>query len=158
MPTPSNPLGPSKVKRRCKTIAGRLSRPVRRRAAGNATGGKAVAVGDEGARSAHHLAILLGLLIWALPTFLLTVFLLPRRVAEALRVRELRLAMQAPDAERRRSLLAWRAAMTLPEELLFAHSADPVADLRQVRYDGLAEAALELSRLRLPRRPPSAEP
>ena len=126
------------------------------RAAGNASGGNAVSVGHAGARSAHHLAVVLGLLIWGIPTLLVVVLVLPRRVAQARQVRELRLALRAPDAERRRSLLALRAALTLPEDVLFAYSADPVEDLRQGRYDRLAEAAFAVSGLRLPRRPPPA--
>jgi len=79
-------------------------------AAGNATGGSAVTVGHEGARSAHQLAVFLGLLIWGLPTLLLVVFVLPRRVAEIRRLQELRRIVQGPDAERLRGMLALRAA------------------------------------------------
>lgn len=128
------------------------------RAAGNATGGSAVVIGHHGASSAHHLAILLGVLIWGLPTLLVVVFALPGRLAEARRVRQLRLAIHAPDAERRRGLLALRAAMTLPDEVLFAHSADPMEDLRQGRYDALARSAFEVNGLRFPRRPPPVPP
>lgn len=124
------------------------------RAAGNATGGNAVSVGHASARSAHRLAVLLGLLTWGLPTLLLTVLALPRRVSEARRVRALRLAVRAPDAGRRRGLLALRAAVILPDDVLFSYSADPVEDLRQGRYDGLAQAAFDVSGLRFPRRPP----
>jgi hypothetical protein len=126
------------------------------RAAGSATGGSAAALGHRGASSAHHLAVLLGVLIWGIPTLLMAVFVLPRRVLEARRLHELRLAVQGPDAERRRGLLALRAALTLPEDVLFAHSDDPARDLREGRYDDLAAAAFDFSGLRFPRQPGQA--
>lgn len=123
------------------------------RAAGNSTGGNAVTLGHEGARSAHQLAVFLGLLIWGLPTLLLVLFVLPRRVAEVRRLRELRLAAQAPGAEGFLGLLALRAAVSLPDDVVLAHAADPLEDLRQGRYRALAEAAFEVEGLRLPRQP-----
>lgn len=122
------------------------------RAAGNATGGNAVALGHEGARSAHHLAVLLGVLIWGIPTLLLAVLWLPRRIAEARSVHDLRLAVRGPDGDGRRHLLALRAAISLPDDLLLAYSPDPAEDLRQGRYDALAEAAFSAGGVRFPRR------
>ncbi len=123
------------------------------RSAGNATGGNAITLGHEGAHSAHQLAVFLGLLIWGLPTLLLVVFVLPRRVVEVRRLQELRSAAQAPGAEGFRGLLALRAAVSLPDDVLLAHSADPVEDLRHGRYDALAAAAFEVNGLRFPRPP-----
>lgn len=111
--------------------------------AAGATGGNLVAVGHSGANDAHHLGTVLGLLIWGIPTLLLLLLVLPRRIREARQLHSLRRALSGPDAEQRQRLLAARAVMTLPEDILFAHSSDPAGDLLAGRYEPLAAAALE---------------
>jgi hypothetical protein len=118
------------------------------RGAGSATGGSVVSLGRSGQQDAHHLATLLGVLMWAIPSAVLLASVLPRRVAEVRRLRHLRLALSAPNAEARRRLLAVRAVVSLPEETLFAYSPDPAGDLLAGRYEALAAAALNQEGLR----------
>lgn len=118
------------------------------RDAGGATGGNLVSVGRSGEAGAHHLGTILGLLMWGIPTLLLLLLILPRRIREARELRYLRLALEGPNAPQRQRLLAARAVMTLPEDVLFAHSADPAGDLLAGRYQPLAEAALEAGGVR----------
>jgi hypothetical protein len=118
------------------------------RGAGSATGGGVVSLGRSGEQDAHHLATLLGVLMWAIPSAVLLASVLPRRVAEVRRLRHLRLALSAPNAEARRRLLALRAVMSLPDEALFAYSPDPAGDLLAGRYEALATAALSQAGLR----------
>jgi hypothetical protein len=113
------------------------------RSAAGATGGNLITVGRAGAQGAHHLGTILGLLMWAVPTLLLLVLIVPRRVREHRELRALRLALHAPDGGARQRLLALRAVASLPDEDLFAHSADPAGDLLAGRYEPLAAAALE---------------
>jgi hypothetical protein len=122
-------------------LAGGALSDLLRNAAG-ATGGNVIAVGRAGTNGAHHLATVLGLLMWGIPTLLL-LLVLPRRIREARQLRYLRRALTGPNAEQRQRLLAARAVMTLPEDVLFAHSSDPAGDLLAGRYEGLAAAAFE---------------
>jgi hypothetical protein len=120
------------------------------RDAAGATGGNVVAVGRAGSDSAHHLALVLGLASWAVPSLLLLALVLPRRIHEVRELRQLRRALSAANAEQRRHLLALRAVLTLPEEVLFAYSADPAADLLAGRYERLTAAALESGGIKPP--------
>ncbi|MGB9184122.1 MAG: hypothetical protein WCB67_08640 [Solirubrobacteraceae bacterium] len=118
------------------------------RSAAGTTSQNIVAVGQAGAASAHRLALILGLLMWAIPSVTLVSLLLPRRVMEIRRLRRLRLAQRGPDSEARRRLLALRAILALPEEVLFAYSPDPAGDVLQGQYEQIAAAALEANGLR----------
>ncbi len=113
------------------------------RGAAGSTGGGVVSVGRAGVNGAHHLGTILGLLMWGIPSLLLLVLVLPRRWREVRELRELRRALRAPDAQARQRLLALRAALSAPDEVLFAHSSDPAGDLLAGRYEPLAAAALE---------------
>ena len=117
------------------------------RDAGNATGGNVAAVGQAGVEDAHHLAVVLGFLAWGLPSLLLIVSVLPRRLEAARRLHYARLAMRASDAEHKR-LVAVRALLNLPDATLFAHTSDPGGDLLAGRYDALVAAAAESEGLR----------
>jgi hypothetical protein len=113
------------------------------RSAAASTGGSVIAVGRAGVNGAHHLGTILGLLIWGIPSLLLLALILPRRWRESRDLRELRRALSSPDAAARQRLLALRAAVNMPDEVLFAYSADPAGDLLAGRYEPLAAAALE---------------
>ena len=104
------------------------------RSVGSSTGGEVATIGRTGEQSAHHLAVVLGLLMWALPSALLLALVLPRRIREARQLRQARRALREPGLEERRRLLAVRAVLTLPDEALFRHSADPGGDLLAGRY------------------------
>lgn len=118
------------------------------RSAGGTTSQNIVAVGQAGVDGAHRLALVLGLLMWAIPSVILVSLVLPRRVMEIRRLQRLRLAQRGPDVEARRRLLALRAVLTLPDEVLFAYSRDPADDVLQGHYEPLAAAALEANGLR----------
>lgn len=118
------------------------------RSAGGTTSQNIVAEGQAGADSAHRLALILGLLMWAIPSVILMSLVLPRRVMEIRGLQRLRLAQRGPDAEARRRLLALRAVLTLPDEVLFAYSPDPAGDVLHGQYERLAAAALEANGLR----------
>jgi hypothetical protein len=111
--------------------------------ASTATGNTAVQVGRSGEQDAHNLAVLLGLLMWGIPSLLLLLLTLPGRISSARQVRRARLALTAPDAEQRQRLLAVRAVLTLPDETLFAYTADPGGDLVAGRFGALASAEIE---------------
>jgi hypothetical protein len=122
------------------------------RDASTATGNTTVQLGRTGEQDAHTLAVLLGLLIWGIPSLLLLLLTLPGRIASARRVRRARLALTAPDAEQRQRLLAVRAVLTLPDETLFAYTADPGGDLAAGRFAALASAQLEAMGIKAPER------
>lgn len=111
--------------------------------AGSATGGSVADAGTAGTEAVHRLAIILGLLTFGLPSVVLLVATVPRRIAVA---RDLTAAHDTvgdlSDPERQR-LLAERAAMHLPYRVLQRYTADPLGDLAAGRYDALVDAALE---------------
>jgi len=113
------------------------------RDAARATGGHIISLGQISAASAGHLATVVGLVVWGVPSLLLLGLALPARIREIRRLRELRRALRARNREERLRLLALRAVLTVPDEILFAHSADPAGDLMSGRYEPLAEAALQ---------------
>lgn len=113
------------------------------RGAGRGAGGDVIAVGRSGVNGAHRLGTILGLLIWGIPTLLLLMLVAPGRLREIRELRAVRRALRPPDAEARQRLLAFRAVVALPEEELFAYSADPAGDILAGRYEPLAAAALE---------------
>jgi hypothetical protein len=113
------------------------------RSAGSATGGNAVDLGRTGQETIHRLALVAGWLVFLLPTLVLLVVVLPRRLR---RMRELGAAsvvlMDVHDPERRR-LLATRAALGLPYRTLARYTHDPLGDLVSGRHDALVAAALD---------------
>jgi hypothetical protein len=122
--------------------------------AGQGSGGNVAVLGQQGEDKVHRLALLLGLLVFVLPTVLLLVVLVPSRVRQ---IRQLSAASAAlvdtNDPERRR-LLAMRAAFGLPYGTLIGFTRDPLGDLADGRYDQLVSAALEDAGIRQPRREP----
>jgi hypothetical protein len=90
--------------------------------------------------------------MWGIPSLLVLLVTLPGRIASARQVRRARLALTAPDAEQRQRLLAVRALLTLPDETLFAYTADPGGDLVAGRFAALASAELEAMGIRPPER------
>lgn len=119
--------------------------------AGQGSGGNVAALGQQGEDKVHQLALLLGLLVFVLPTVLLLVLLVPSRVRQ---IRQLSAAsavlVDTSDPERRR-LLAMRAAFGLPYGTLIGFTRDPLGDLADGRYDQLVSAALEDAGIRQPR-------
>ncbi len=122
--------------------------------AGRGSGGNVAALGQKGEDSVHHLALMLGLLVFLLPTILVLVIMLPSRIRQ---IRQLGAANAAlvdtHDPERRR-LLAMRAAFGLSYLTLLGYTRDPLGDLAAGRYDQLVAAALDDVGIRRP--PPAA--
>jgi hypothetical protein len=122
---------------------------------GAQTGGDTAALGRRGESAVEDTARLLGWVTFALPTLVVLLWAVPRRVV---RVRRLtaagRLLGDAPSAERRR-LLAMRAAFALPYDTLLSHTPDPVGALAEGDYQPLLAALYEDAGLRPPVSPPS---
>ena len=122
------------------------------RSAGAGTGGNVAEAGRDGEESVHHMANLLGALVFGLPTLALLWAVVPGRIRE---VRGLRSAEQVlaeplrgPDVtEESRRAVAMRAAFSLPYEQLLRYTNDPLGDLVRGSYDPLVTAALETSGL-----------
>jgi hypothetical protein len=116
--------------------------------AGSGTGGNLTSLGQQGIDGVHRLALILGLVVAVLPTLVLVLARLPRRIRQ---VRSLTAAGQVlnnlADPEIRR-LLASRAAFGLPYGVLLAHTPDPFGDLAAGRYDDLIAATLQQAGLR----------
>ena len=111
--------------------------------AGEQTGGNVAVLGKKGSDAVHHLALLLGLLTFAVPAILVFIAMLPGRIRQ---IRQLTAANQvlidAHDPERRR-LLAMRAAFGLSYGTLLEYTKDPLGDLKDGRHDALVDAALD---------------
>jgi hypothetical protein len=124
------------------------------RDAGAGTGGEVAQAGQAGADRVHDLADLLGLVTFGLPAAVLLALTLPRRVR---RLRTLsaaaRLLGDPASSPERRRLIAQRAALSLPAELLMRHSDDPLGDLAAGRHRALVEAAFADAGLAPPRAP-----
>jgi hypothetical protein len=112
------------------------------RGAGEGTGGNVAQAGTDGEERIHHLANLLGFLMFAIPAGLLLVTTLPGRIRQ---VRELNATERLLDtsSEERRRLVAMRAAFSLPASALARHTRDPLGDLERGRYDPLIDAAYD---------------
>jgi hypothetical protein len=122
---------------------------------GAQTGGNTAALGERGESAIEDTARLLGWVTFALPTLVVLLWAVPRRVV---RVRRLtaagRLLGDAPSAERRR-LLAMRAAFGLPYDTLLAHTPDPLGALADGDYEPLVAALYADAGLRPPASPPA---
>jgi hypothetical protein len=118
--------------------------------AGQGSGGNVAQLGQQGEDKVHQLALILGLLVFLLPTILVLVIMLPSRIRQ---IRQLGAANAAlvdtHDPERRR-LLAMRAAFGLSYLTLFGYTRDPIGDLAAGRYDDLVAAALDDVGIRRP--------
>lgn len=110
---------------------------------GDTTGGRVVELGTEGRDRIRRTAILVGLLSFGVPTIGVLSIAVPRRISEARRLRAARaLLVDATDPERRR-LIALRAAVALPPEVLLRHTEDPIGDLYAGRLDALVAAVFD---------------
>jgi hypothetical protein len=118
--------------------------------AGRGSGGNVVVLGRKGEDEVHRLALVLGLIVFALPTLFVLLILVPPRVRQ---IRRLTAAgavlVDTSDPERRR-LVAMRAAFGLSYGALLVHTSDPLGDLACGRFDPLVAAALEDAGIRHP--------
>ena len=118
------------------------------RGAGDETGGEVAAAGKRGEDAAHRLADLLGWLTFGIPSSLVLLWWLPRRIAETRALTEAARVLDQPASPERRRAIAMRAAFSLPYGTLLQHTRDPLGDLAAERYDPLVAAALEDAGLR----------
>jgi hypothetical protein len=117
---------------------------------GAQSGGNTAALGQAGESAVDDTARLLGWVTFGLPTLIVLLWAVPRRVMRARRLRESAKTLgDATDPERRR-LLAMRAAFGLPYETLRAHTPDPIGALAGGDYQPLLRALFEDSGLRAP--------
>jgi hypothetical protein len=123
------------------------------RGAGAGTGGEVAEAGQAGEERVHDLANLLGLVTFGLPAAVLLALTLPRRVRQVRTLNAAARLLGDPASPERRRLIAQRAALSLPAELLLEHSDDPLGDLAAGRLDALVEAAFAHAGLAAPRRP-----
>ena len=120
---------------------------------GAQTGGNTAALGAQGATAIEDTARLLGWVTFGLPTLLVLLWSVPRRIGRSRRLTAAgRVLAGAQDAERRR-LLAMRAAFGLPYETLLSHTPDPIGALAEGDHEPLVNALFEDAGLR----PPHAE-
>lgn len=123
---------------------------------GQGSGGNVAALGQDGVDKVHSLALLLGFLVFALPTLLVIVVMLPARIRQVRRLTAANAALvDLHDPERRR-LLAMRAAFGLSYVTLLGYTRDPFGDLAAGRYDQLVAAAVDDIGIRRPHGPPAA--
>jgi hypothetical protein len=107
---------------------------------GAATGGNTAALGARGASAVEDTARLLGWVTFALPTLLVLVWAVPRRVVRARRLTAAERVLADANSTERRRLLAMRAAYGLPYETLLAHTPDPFGALADGHYEPLLNA------------------
>ena len=111
------------------------------RGAGEETGGGVAEAGRRGEEGAHDLALLLGLLVFAIPAVTVLSRYLPERIGEVRRLTAAARVLGEPSSVERRRLLAMRAAFSLPYGELLRFTPDPLGDLGAERYDALVAAA-----------------
>ena len=111
--------------------------------AGEGTGGNLADLGQSGEDAVHVVARTVGVLVALLPSLVLLVAVVPRRVRVVREMSAARAVVEVDprDPERRR-LLAMRAAFGLPYRDLLPYTRDPFGDLVAGRYDALVAAAL----------------
>lgn len=118
------------------------------RGAGEGTGGNVAEFGRKGEDGVHRMANLLGLVTFLVPTLLVLLQALPRRLEQIRRLTAASRVLGEPGIDERRRLLAMRAAFSLPYATLLAYTPDPFGDLAAERYDPLVTAVLEDAGLR----------
>jgi hypothetical protein len=118
--------------------------------AGEASGGPVEEAGREGEDAVHDLALLLGLLVFLLPTAVYLWQVGPRRLRQIRSLSATSRALSGDMTPARRQALAMRAAFGLPFERLLRHTPDPIGDFVKDRYDPLLEALYEDAEMRAP--------
>ena len=132
-------------------VGGTLSNALK--GAGQGSGGNVAALGQSGIDKVNELARALGLIVFALPTSLLLLLMLPPRIRQIRRLGAAQAVLiDTHDPERRR-LLAMRAAFGLSYLTLVGYTRDPLGDLAAGNFDPLVAAALDDVGIR---RPPPA--
>lgn len=108
--------------------------------AGDATGGNVVELGQEGEHAIHMTALLGGWLVFLLPSSVLVLSYLPRRVRQVRAAGLAAAILRGAHDPARERLLAMRATFSLPLRQLARFTDDPIGDLAAGRYDRLIAA------------------
>ena len=119
------------------TLSGALT------SAGQASAGSVVDLAASGDAAIHRVAVLLGVLTFAIPAFVLLMLYVPMRVAQTRRLRNARLVLRDDADPERRRLLAMRAALALPVDHLVKFTTDPIGDLVRGDSDALIAALMD---------------
>jgi hypothetical protein len=122
--------------------------------AGAQSGGNTAALGEAGESAVDDTAKLLGWVTFGLPTLVVLLWAVPRRVLRARRLSASARALGDAQSAERRRLLAMRAAFGLPYETLLSYSPDPIGALADGDYQPLVRALFEEAGLRAPDSPP----
>ena len=131
-------------------VGGKLAEALQ--SAGQGSGGNVAALGQRGEDKVHQLALLLGLLVFALPTILVLVVMVPPRIRQIRRLGAASAVLIDTHEPERRRLLAMRSAFGLSYLTLLGYTRDPLGDLAEGRYDALVDAALDDAGIRRPTR------
>jgi hypothetical protein len=129
-------------------IGGKLSDALQ--SAGQGSGGNVAAFGQSGVDKTHELALLLGVIVFALPTVIVLVIMVPPRVRQIRQLGAANAVLVDMHNPERRRLLAMRAAFGLSYMTLISYTRDPLGDLAAARYDPLVTAALDDVGIRRP--------
>ena len=112
------------------------------------SGDPLISAGMAGSRGIHLLALILGIIVTAVPLLFALMIWLPRRVRLIADMRgihvTLRRALARPElGPQMLEILAGRAIYTIPYNRLLAYSQNPAEDWYMRRFDRLARAELE---------------
>jgi hypothetical protein len=112
------------------------------------SGDSLIAAGRAGSHGVHLLALILAIMVAAIPLLFALVIFLPRRLRLIADMRgihvTLRRALVRPEmAPQMLEILAGRAIYTLPYNRLLAYSQNPAEDWYMRRFEPLARAELE---------------
>ncbi len=129
-------------------VGGKLSDALQ--SAGQGSGGNVAALGQSGIDKVNELARLLGLIVFALPTALVLLIMLPSRIRQIRQLGAAQAVLIETDDPERRRLLAMRAAFGLSYLTLLGYTRDPLGDLAAGRYEPLVDAALDDAGIRRP--------
>jgi hypothetical protein len=117
---------------------------------GASTGGQTAELGNRGEEAIEDTARLLGWVTFGLPTLMILLWAVPRRIARVRRMSAAASLLGDPAGAERRRLLAMRAAFGLPVEKLLPYTRDPIGALAQGDHEPLLRALFEDAGLRLP--------
>jgi hypothetical protein len=118
--------------------------------AGRGSGGNVAALGQSGVDKVNELAWVLGLIVFALPTVIVLLIMVPPRVRQIRQLGAANAVLLDTDDPERRRLLAMRAAFGLSYLTLLSYTRDPLGDLAAGRYGPLVTAALDDVGIRRP--------
>jgi hypothetical protein len=119
---------------------------------GAQSGGNTAALGERGEAAVEDTASLLGWVTFALPTLVVLLWAMPRRIARVRRLGAAGRLLGTTASGERRNLLAMRAAFNLPYQTLLSYTPDSIGALAEGDHEPLLRALFEDAGLRAPSR------